>query len=42
VAIFDRAEDALTATSLGSLAAAHNAGLLADILETYEYSLIIP
>lgn len=40
-AIFDRAEDALTATSLGSLADAHNVALLADLLDTYEYSLIV-
>jgi hypothetical protein len=41
-AIFDRAASALTATSLGSLADAHNAALLADLLDTYEYSLIGP
>ena len=41
-AIFDRAADALTATTLGSLADARNAALLADLLETYEYSLIVP
>ena len=42
-AIFDRAEDALTATSLGSLADEHNAALLADLLDMYEeYSLIVP
>lgn len=40
-AIFDRATDALTATSLGSLADAHNVALLADLLDAYEYSLIV-
>jgi hypothetical protein len=40
-AIFDRASSALTATSLGSLADANNAALLADLLDTYEYSLIV-
>ena len=40
-AIFDRAEDALTATSLGSLADAHNVALLADLLDAYDYSLIV-
>ena len=40
-AIFDRAEDALTATSLGSLADAHNAALLAELLDAYDYSLIV-
>jgi hypothetical protein len=39
-AIFDRAASALTATSLGSLADAQNAALLADLLDTYEYALI--
>jgi hypothetical protein len=41
-AIFDRAASALTATSLGSLAAPHHAALLANLLDTYEYSLIGP
>jgi hypothetical protein len=41
-AIFDRAAHALTATPLGSLADAHNAALLADLLDTYEYALIDP
>jgi hypothetical protein len=41
-AIFDRAAGALTATSLGSLADAGNAVLLADLLDTYEYALIYP
>ena len=40
-AIFDRAAGALTATSLGSLADAGNATLLADLLDTYEYSLVV-
>jgi hypothetical protein len=40
-AIFDRAAGVLTATSLGSLADASNAALLADLLDTYEYSLIV-
>jgi hypothetical protein len=40
-AIFDRAAGALTATSLGSLADPGNAALLADLLDTYEYSLIV-
>jgi hypothetical protein len=40
-AIFDRAASALTATSLGSLADASNAALLADLLDTDEYSLIV-
>jgi hypothetical protein len=40
-AIFDRAAGALTATSLGSLADASNAALLANLLDTYEYSLIV-
>ena len=35
-AIFDRAADALTATSLGSLADARNAALLADLLDAYD------
>ena len=41
-AIFERAADALTASSLGSLADPHNATLLADILNAYGYSLIVP
>jgi hypothetical protein len=41
-AIFDRAATSLTATSLGSLADTRNATLLADILDTYDYSLIGP
>jgi hypothetical protein len=40
-AIFDRAAGALTATSLGSLADASNAAMLADLLDRYEYSLIV-
>jgi hypothetical protein len=40
-AIFDRAAGALTATSLGSLADPHNATLLADLLDTYDYALIV-
>lgn len=40
-AIFDRAADALTATSLGSLADPSNAALLADLLDTYGFSLIV-
>jgi hypothetical protein len=41
-AIFDRAAHALAATSSGSLTDTHNAMLLADILDTYDYSLIGP
>jgi hypothetical protein len=41
-AIFDRASDALTATSLGSLADPHNTALLAELLDAYDYSLIVP
>jgi hypothetical protein len=33
-------QPALSATSLGSLADAQNAALLADLLDTYEYALI--
>ena len=40
-AIFDRAADALTAASLGSLADPHNAMLLADLLDAYEFSLVV-
>ena len=39
-AIFDRAAGALSATSLGSLADPHNAGLLAELLDTYDFALI--
>lgn len=39
-AIYDRAASALTATSLGSLADPTNAGLLADLLDRYDYALI--
>jgi len=39
-AIFDRAEDALDARSLGSLADAANAVLLGHILDTYGFGLI--
>lgn len=39
VAIFDRAAPTLSARSLGSLADPHNATLLADLLDTYEYGL---
>ena len=41
-AIFDRAANALTATSLGSLADPSNSSLLADLLDTYDYALIVP
>ena len=41
-AIFNRAEDALAATDLGSLADPSNASLLADILDTYKLRLIFP
>jgi hypothetical protein len=40
-AIFDRAADALTATSFGSLADPANVALLADLLDTYGFSLIV-
>lgn len=40
-AVFDRAAGILTTTSLGSLADPHNASLLADLLDTYEYALIV-
>lgn len=39
-AIFDRAKDALTATSLGSLADSANADLLGNILDTYGFGLV--
>jgi hypothetical protein len=39
-AIFGRAEDAFSESSLGSLADAQNAVLLGDILDTYRYGLI--
>jgi hypothetical protein len=41
-AIFDRAFIAVAATPIGSFADAHNTALLADILNTYDYSLIGP
>ena len=41
-ALFDRAEHALTATSLGLLTHPRHAALLANILDTYGYSLIGP
>ncbi len=40
--LYHRAESALTATALGSLTDAHNAGLLADLLDTYDYGLFAP
>ncbi len=39
-AIFDRASDAVTATSLGSLADARHLSLLANLLETYRFGLM--
>ena len=39
-AVFDRAKDALTATTLGSLADSGNADLLGTILDTYGFGLI--
>ena len=41
-AIFDRAEDALAVTDRGPLSDPSNIPLLADILETYRFSLIYP
>lgn len=41
-AIFDRASDALTASSAGSLVDPRNEGLLAEILETYAFGLVVP
>ena len=40
-ALFDRAAGLLTAAPLGSLAAPELADLLADVLATYEFGLVV-